>query len=504
VGNDLLIGLVVGAVVAVLAALGTYFFARGKYSAEQAKLEERIRSMEAVAADLERERQAHAVTQGNFNRLQNELTKLNSDLENARHRHEEALSSKEAQLSERLEAEREALDREKAALLAGHEREMAALRQSLAEQKRTLDESQEQAKAAFEALSAKTLQQAQEQLRQYAEERLKSTQSLSEAEHEKRRIAIEALVQPIHDNLKRLDEQRQQSDEKLANVTGQIGEQLKSLFGATTNLSNALKKPQTRGSFGETILETVLSNSGLQEGLAYTMQDSSDKEDGKLRADAVVHLPRGRKIVIDAKNLFDPYQDYVNAATDDERAGHLARYMRSVKGQITALGQKSYQDQYEGVDFVVMFLPHEGMYLTAVEQDPDLYRLAMTNKVFLANPMTLVALLRSVAYVLDQEKLNKSAHEISEIGRNLYKGIHDYADHVRKVGSGLNSAVDAYNKSLGSLERMVVSRAHQLEQKGAKLGDAPVLPGEVTSVPGSLKRPDLALSAPTLEIEEDA
>jgi DNA recombination protein RmuC len=493
------VGLLLGA---IIGAVGATLQATRKSQAELQALRERLTTSETRLEQLPKiekelaDREAEfRMVEGNLKTLEKAKVEAETNLANLRVQSANALNAKDEQVTAQLQSERAAMREQIELLNKANEDRLTAMQSHVEEQKELLATAQLQLKDAFKTLSTEALDEAQKKLLEAAERSQKSSRSVADADFEERKKSIEQMVKPIAENLAKLDAKVQSSDEKLANQTGQLTQQLQSLFGVTTSLSNALKKPQTRGSWGETMLKTVLSNSGLQEGVNYTLQDSTDREDGKLRADAVVHLPNNRSIVIDSKTPFDPYQELTNAETEEQRAAAMNRFLASVRGHARQLSQKDYQRQYDGADFVVMFLPHEAMYLTAVEHDPALYQNAVSEKVFMANPMTLISLLRSVSYVLDQEKLNKSAHEISDVGKQMYAGIRSYAEHVTKVGSGLKTAVNAYNDSVGSLERNVLSRARKLETLGAKQGDPPKEILEIEPPVARFKSPEL-LSLP--------
>ncbi len=491
----ILVGLILGA---VIGAVGATLQATRKSQAELQALRERLTTSETrleqlpkIEKELAEKAASLQILDGNLKTLEKAKVEAETNLTNLRVQMENSLNAKDEQVAAQLQSERAAMREHIELLNRANEDRLTAMQSHVEEQKELLASAQLQLKDAFKTLSTEALDEAQKKLMEAAERSQRNTKSVADADFEERKKSIEQMVKPLAENLAKLDAKVQNSDEKLANQTGQLTQQLQSLFGVTTSLSNALKRPQTRGSWGETMLKTVLSNSGLQEGVNYTLQDSTDREDGKLRADAVIHLPNNRSIVIDSKTPFDPFQELTNAETEEQRALAMNRFLNSVRGHAKQLSQKEYWRQYEGADFVVMFLPHEAMYLTAVEHDPSLYQSAVSEKVFMANPMTLISLLKSVSYVLDQEKLNKSAQEISEIGKQMYAGIKSYAEHVSKVGGGLKSAVNAYNESVGSLERTVLSRARKLEALGAKQGDAPKDVLEIEPPVARFKSPEL-------------
>ena len=336
----------------------------------------------------------------------------------------------------------------------------------IAEQRRLLAEAEKKMGETFDSLSIKALSTMGEEFLKTAKATLETTQAEAKGDVKLQQQAIEELLKPFAETMKSLDKRCQETDEKAASSQSLLKDQLDRLMGATDNLSSAFRKPNARGNWGEATLKNVFEHSGLIEGHDFELQHTTDAEDGKLRADAIVNLPKGRRLVIDAKNMWDGYQQAMTATDETARQLLLQKHAQAVRSQIKQLSSKAYWQQYDGLDCVVMFLPTEAMYHAAMEFDKDLLNDAIASRVYLASPMTLVGLLRAVQYVLDQERLNQNAVEISEIGKKLYEALRTYGTHYAKVGSSLERTVRAYNDSVGSLERNVLSKARQLRSKG--------------------------------------
>jgi len=195
-------------------------------------------------------------------------------------------------------------------------------------------------------------------------------------------------------------------------------------------------------------------------------QHSYDSDEGKLRPDMVVNLPGGKQLIIDAKAPLAAYLDAVDASDDASKREHMQNHARQVKKHIMALSKREYWDNVQKADapeFVVLFLPGEAFFSAALEHDPSLIELGVENRVILATPATLIALLHAVAYGWKQEALSQNAKEISEAGKELYKRMADMGKHFSKLGTDLNTAVGSYNKTVGTMERRILPAARKFK-----------------------------------------
>src|SRR5690606_26517468 len=203
----------------------------------------------------------------------------------------------------------------------------------------------------------------------------------------------------------------------------------------------------------------------------FSLEHSIDTEDGRLRPDAVVRIPGNRQLVIDAKVSLNAYQAAFEANDDGERTRHLDLHAKAMRGHVQTLGTKAYQAQFEEApDYVVMFVPGEHFVAAALEHDPELWDFAFRNKVLLATPTNLVAIARTVAQVWRQDGLAREAQAIGRMGAELYERLAVVADHLKRVGGGLETAVNNYNKFVGSFERNVLSSGKRLAEKGIEIG----------------------------------
>jgi DNA recombination protein RmuC len=353
--------------------------------------------------------------------------------------------------------------------------ELATLRANAAnfdEQKAGLIQAQASLKAEFEAAGAKILGQAQEVLLERAQQRFAQSEEKNEAR-------IKALLEPVGARLASYEAQVGKLEKERVDAFGQLGGLIQSLRegqeqvrAEAARLGNSLTNaPKARGRWGERALQNVLEQCGLSQHTDFSLEHSLDTEEGRLRPDAVVHVPGQKKLVIDAKVSLNAYQAAFEASDEAERKRHLDQHARSMRGHVQALGAKSYQSQFdEAPDYVVMFVPGEHFVAAALENDPELWDFAFHNKVLLATPTNLVAIARTVAMVWKQDQLAREAVEIGKAGAELYDRLAVAAEHLKRVGSGLDSAVGNYNKFVASFERNVLTSGRRLKDKGIEIG----------------------------------
>lgn len=237
-------------------------------------------------------------------------------------------------------------------------------------------------------------------------------------------------------------------------------------------LGNSLRNaPKARGRWGEQQLRNVLEQCGLAEHTDFVTEHSIDTDEGRLRPDAIVRVPGNKLLVIDAKVSLNAYQEAFEAQDDATRDLALKQHVVSMRNHVQTLGAKSYQSQFEDApDYVIMFVPGEHFIAAALEKDPEMWDFAFRNRVLLASPTNLVALARTVAQVWRQDGLATEAREIGRMGAELYDRLAVAADHMRRVGAGLETAVTNYNKFVGSFERNVLSSGKRLREKHIEIG----------------------------------
>ncbi|MFM5908215.1 MAG: DNA recombination protein RmuC, partial [Novosphingobium sp.] len=290
---------------------------------------------------------------------------------------------------------------------------------------------------------------------------------------------LKALLAPVDQRLKSYEEQVGALEKQRVDAFGQLTGLIQSLRegqeavrAEAARLGNSLTNaPKARGRWGERALQNVLEQCGLSEHTDFALEHSMDTDEGRLRPDAVVHVPGQKKLVIDAKVSLNAYQAAFEANDDAERKRHLDLHARSMRNHVQTLGAKGYQSQFEEApDYVVMFVPGEHFVSAALEHDPELWDFAFRNKVLLATPTNLVAIARTVAMVWTQDKLAREAAEIGRLGAEIYDRMATAGEHLKGVGAGLERAVRKYNDFVGSYERNVLSSGRKLRDKGIAIG----------------------------------
>ena len=222
----------------------------------------------------------------------------------------------------------------------------------------------------------------------------------------------------------------------------------------------------------------------MLEHCDFDQQPTAVRRCGRLRPDLVVHLPGQHSIVVDAKVPLEAFLDAQMATDEGVRSGKLADHVRQVKDHVAKLGAKGYWEQFpSSPDFVVLFLPAEAIFMAALEQDVHLIDYGVRQRVLIASPLTLIALLRTAAVGWRHERLTINAEEISRLGRELYDRARTFTERFEAVGSRLETTVRAYNEAVGAYDARVMVSMRKFRELGAATGDAiePVTPVETTT-----------------------
>lgn len=450
--------------------LGAGFILGNRPVAEwRARAEEQSELVKQLTVDLARQSERTAsldILAADLAAIRAERDSLSPALATARAEAESA-KARVAALSVELSDVRAARDRISEQLTV-----MKADAAGFAEQKRLLVEAQDALRKEFENAGSKVLERAQETFLARAQARFEESEK-TQAER------INAVLAPVDQRLKAYEEQvgKLEKDrvDAFGNLTGliqSIRDGQEAVRAEAAKLGNSLRNgPKTRGRWGELQLRNVLEQCGLAEHTDFVTEASIDTDEGRLRPDAIVRIPGNKLLVIDAKVSLNAYQDAVDAESDDARLAALRLHVQSMRNHIQTLGSKSYQSQFEDApDYVLMFVPGEHFIAAGLEHDPELWNFAFERRVLLASPTNLVAIARTIAQVWRQDGLAREAREIGKMGGDLYDRLAVAADHLKRVGNGLDSAVSNYNKFVGSFERNVLSAGRRLRDKHIEIG----------------------------------
>ena len=303
----------------------------------------------------------------------------------------------------------------------------------------------------------------------------RNSERIAKDDLEKRQKGIDELISPLRHQLKGLEELSERIQAERAGQSALIGDGIRTLQTETKRLSDALRKPQVRGSWGEQQLQMTLQHAGFSEGVDYSVQESSAGEDGLRRADFVLNLPKGSKLVIDCKTPFDAYMRAAAALDDGDETAHalhLRDHLDAIRGHIKELSTKAYQNRHPGAECVVMFIPHEGAYVAAVELDNTLTAHGQANQVYVASPSSIVGVLHLSRYILNEQMAREGAQKMLGHCSDLVDRVATLAGHLVKTGNALGRTVENYNNSIKSLDGMLMPTVRKLQTGGVNAGKA--------------------------------
>lgn len=336
---------------------------------------------------------------------------------------------------------------------------------------------EQQLRSTFTALAGEALSAAKQDFLQLAGKQFEADRQRASAELDQRRAAVDQLVKPIADTLKKADEKLEKLERERVGAYHSLLEQVKGMgeTGAalrqeTARLVQALRAPQVRGRYGEIQLQRVVELAGLREYCDFDLQCTTRDGDGRaLRPDMVVRLPNERVIAVDAKTSLDAYLDALEATDPERQEQALERFARHVLEQANGLANKRYWDQFEhGPEFVVMFIPGDQFVDAALARKPELLDLAAQSRVVIASPSTLIGLLRAVHVGWREKDLSDSAEELFGLGRELHERMSVVMGHAQTLGKAIQQAAGAYDKFVGSVDRRMMPTLRRFEEKGAK------------------------------------
>ena len=379
------------------------------------------------------------------------------------------------------------LREENARLQALLEAERAAAREKLD----AVEQARVQLEATFKSLAGDVLKANSGEFLKLAEANLKALQEQAKGELSQREKAVESLVKPIREALEKTEQQIHRIEKERREAYGSLSQHLKlmaegqqALHDQTRNLSQALRRPEVRGQWGELTLRRLAELAGMVKHCDFVEQESMSTEDGLQRPDMIVRMPDGREIVVDAKTPLDAYLSAIEAPDDRSRDEHLQRHAQNLRKRVRELASKGYWKQLSASpDFVVLFIPGDQFLSAALDIDHALLEDALADKVVLATPTSLVALLRAVAYGWRQEVLAENAEQIRKLGEDLYDRLATFGEHLGKLGRSLGSSVDSYNKAVRSFDTRLLPGARKFSEMGIRIKKEAAGPEQIERQP---------------------
>ncbi|HEX9813184.1 MAG TPA: DNA recombination protein RmuC [Burkholderiales bacterium] len=355
-----------------------------------------------------------------------------------------------------------------------HQRRITELATTLELERNANRAHEQESQQKFAALSAQALRENSSAFLQLAQESLKQMQLQGSHDLATKEKAVEDLVKPLREALekseaqiRRVEQERQQAYGSLTKHLETVAQTQQLLHGETRNLVQALRRPEVRGQWGELTLRRLVELAGMVEHCDFYEQPQLDTEEGRRRPDMVVRMPDGREIIVDVKTPLDAYLSAIEAPDEDTRRHHLEQHARKVRERVRELAAKAYWNQFpRAPDFILLFIPGEQFLAAALDLDHALLEDALSQRIILTTPTSFVALLRAVAYGWRQEQLAANAERIREVGEELYHRLAVFADHLARLGKGLDTAVDNYNRAVGSFETKVLTGARRFTELG--------------------------------------
>ena len=332
----------------------------------------------------------------------------------------------------------------------------------------------------FQALADTALRSNQASFLEAAQSTLETARAQMTGDLAQKQTAIEGVVRPLSDSLGRLETHVRELERAREKAFGSLGEQLQSLSRETTILSTALRSPQARGRWGEVTLRRVAELAGMVKNCDFLEQATQEGDGVRIRPDMIVRLPNDRCLVVDAKVPLTAYLDAAASTDEPARRAALQRHSQQVGEHVRQLSSKQYWSQFQPApELVVLFLPGDHFFSAALEGNPDLIEEALSRKVVIATPVTLISVLKGIAYGWNQEQLAENAEEIRRVASELYDRVQLVCDHYADTGRLLEKTVEAYNRSVGSWDSRLVPALRKMRELGVSSGEEPEAPEQI-------------------------
>jgi len=381
---------------------------------------------------------------------------------------------------------------------------LAKEREAFQERIQILEKAEEKLKDTFQSLSSQALKSNNQAFLELANTTFDKLKIAAKGDLELKEKAIHEMVKPINEGLKQFDTRIQEMEKGRVAQISTVSELVMNLTKAnelmrieTSNLVSALRAPNIRGQWGELQLRRTIEIAGMVKYCDFVEQKQIGGEDVNLRPDVVVNLPNNRQVVIDSKAPLDAYLEASETDDPNIRTVKLQLHAKMLRDHLKRLGQKAYHEHLEqSPEFVVLFLPGEVFYSSALEQDPGLIEYGVDQKVLIATPTTLIALLKAIAYGWKNQEIAEKAGEISKLGKDLYESVIKMLEHMGNVRKHLNQTVNAFNQTIRSTDRRLLPRVRKFKSLNA---------GTDKAIPGNelIETPLDQIDIPSLEAEDE-
>ena len=363
-------------------------------------------------------------------------------------------------------------------------------KQALTDRLEWTEKAEEKLREAFDSLASNSLRHNADAFLKQAQTQMIGVLNEVRGDWNTQKSEMQNLMTPVQENLDKLDGHVRSLEEKREGAYQSLGQQLKELADAQQNLQNttiklsqALKSSSVRGQWGEVQLRRVVELAGMEPHVAFEEQVTGDSG----RPDMVVHLPGSGSLPVDAKTPMTAYLEATDARDDEAYKKNMKAHASAVRSRVRELGQKAYWEQFEKApEFVVMFVPVEASVSAAFAEEPNLLDDALKSKVLIATPVTLLALLKAVAYGWQQQAMSENARQIADEGKKLYQRVKPFFRHLNKLGKHIDQTVESYDQSIGSLDRMIlpsVERLQKLEVGDGELDEPKTIDKRTKSLP---------------------